>query len=60
MITVIIEKTNTGFSAYTEKYPVFTTGGDIKSLKNNMVEALNLYFDNKRTVLKKQLKFKIV
>ena len=25
-ITLIVEKTNTGFSAYSDNYPIFTTG----------------------------------
>jgi predicted transcriptional regulator len=42
---VIIEKTNTGFSAYSEKYPVFTTGATVGELARNTVEAFNLYFE---------------
>jgi hypothetical protein len=44
-IKVTVEKTNTGFSAYVEKYPVVTTGSNIPELRANMIEALNLYFE---------------
>lgn len=44
-IEVIIEVTNTGYSAYVEKYPVYTVGSNLEELKCNIIEALNLYFD---------------
>jgi hypothetical protein len=44
-IDMIVEKTNTGYSAYADQYPVCTTGGDINELRINILEALNLYFD---------------
>ena len=57
-IKVIIEKTATGYSAYADKYPVFTTGGDVVELLKNIVEALNFYFKETNetiTVAKKNL-----
>jgi predicted RNase H-like HicB family nuclease len=42
-INLTVEKTSTGFSAYAENYPVFTTGNTMTELKANIVEALNLY-----------------
>jgi predicted RNase H-like HicB family nuclease len=42
-INLIVEKTSTGFSAYAEKFPVYTTGESMSELKRNIVEALNLY-----------------
>jgi len=45
-INVIVEKTETGFSAFAVDYPVFTTGKTISELSDNMVEALNLYFED--------------
>ena len=58
-IEVIIEKTGTGYSAYAEKYPAITTGENLKELTANMVEALNLYFEDKgRTVTQDDLKFR--
>lgn len=44
-IDIIIERTRTGYSAYAEKYPVYTTGKSLEELKSNILEALNLYFD---------------
>ena len=43
---VIIEKTETGYSAYAKDYPVYTVGQNLDELKNNILEALNLYFEN--------------
>jgi predicted RNase H-like HicB family nuclease len=47
-IMVIIEKTDTGFSAYAEDYPVYTTGESMNELINNTNEAFSLYFENKK------------
>ena len=44
-VTLIVEKTDTGFSAYSEQYPVFTTAGNITELMNNTLEAVNLFFE---------------
>ena len=44
---MIVERTRTGYSAYAKKYSVATTGKDLDELKENMVEALNLYFEEK-------------
>jgi predicted RNase H-like HicB family nuclease len=41
----IIERTSTGYSAYEDELPVFTTGKTILELQNNAVEALELYFE---------------
>jgi predicted RNase H-like HicB family nuclease len=45
-IKVIVEKTDTGFSAYAQDYPVFTTGNHFSNLLENMVEAFNLYLED--------------
>src|ERR1700744_861334 len=42
-ITIIVEKTKTGYSAYAEKYPVYTVGKSLEELKANILEAINLY-----------------
>jgi hypothetical protein len=42
---VIVEKTSTGYSAYADKYSVYTTGNDVKELINNFLEAINFYLD---------------
>ena len=47
-IVVIIEKTDTGFSAYSKDYPVYTTGETMNKLIDNTCEAFSLYFENKR------------
>ena len=44
-IAIIVEKTETGYSAYSENYPVYTVGSNLDELKNNILEALNLYFE---------------
>lgn len=38
---VIVEKTSSGYSAYADKYPVYTTGRDVKELEANIIEAIN-------------------
>ena len=44
-LKVIVEKTSTGFSAYVDDLPVYTTGSDVQKLTANIVEALNFYFN---------------
>jgi predicted RNase H-like HicB family nuclease len=39
----IVEKTDTGFSAYCKEYPVYTTGNSFTELLANAEEALSLY-----------------
>lgn len=51
-IKVIVEKTDTGFSAYAESLPVFTTGITISALQKNILEALNLYFEDQAVMIK--------
>jgi predicted RNase H-like HicB family nuclease len=41
-ITIVVEKTKTGYSAYAEKYPVYTVGKSLEELKSNILEAVNL------------------
>jgi len=45
-IPVIIEKTDTGYSAYSEVNNVFTTASDIPELHVNLTEALNLFYED--------------
>jgi hypothetical protein len=42
-IRALVEKTNSGFSAFAVDYSAFTTRKDFSELSNNLVEALNLY-----------------
>jgi predicted RNase H-like HicB family nuclease len=46
-IVVIIEKTDTGFSAWSDGYPVYTTGDTMNELLENTNEAFALYFEDK-------------
>lgn len=59
-IEKIVEKTKTGYSAYAEKYQVYTVGNSLDELKSNILEALNLYFENKKkAVTEKDLKISL-
>lgn len=44
-INITVEKTDTGYSAYTDDMNVFTTGKDIPELHANLIEALNLSYE---------------
>jgi predicted RNase H-like HicB family nuclease len=55
---IIVEKTSTGYSAYADKYPVYTTGSDVKELVDNIIEAMNFHLreaGEKVTLSKKNL-----
>jgi len=57
-IVVVVEKTNTGFSAFTNDYPVFTTGTNIPELIGNTIEAVNFYFeDENKNYTQKDISF---
>lgn len=59
-IKMIVEKTNTGFSAFSEDYPIFTTGRTIPELMENALEAANLCFeDEKVNITPENLRFEI-
>jgi hypothetical protein len=45
-ITIIVEKTKTGFSAYAKNIPVITTGQSIPELIDNTFEAVNFYLED--------------
>ena len=45
-ILVVIEKSVTGFSAFADAYPVYTTGATMNELIDNTFEAFSLYFEN--------------
>lgn len=44
-IEIIVERTKSGYSAYTSKYPVYTVGKSIEELQTNIVAAMNLYLE---------------
>ena len=59
-ISIIVERTDTGFSAYSNDYPIFSTGRTIPELIDNVFEAANLYFEDEKIELKHDnLKFEI-
>lgn len=59
-IILIVEKTDTGFSAYSLKFPIFTTGKSIPELINNSYEAVEFYFEEMgKKIDFKNLKFEI-
>jgi predicted RNase H-like HicB family nuclease len=44
-IDITVEITDTGYSAYAEEMSVFSTGKDISELYANLIEALNLAYE---------------
>lgn len=58
-INIIVEKTESGFSGYSEEYPIFTTGRNVPELIDNALESVQLYFDEKYEVTHENLKFEI-
>ena len=56
-IEMIVERTRTGYSAYSVKYPVYTVGSTLEQLKAKMLDALNLYLEEKqKPITEKDLK----
>ncbi len=45
-VSIIVEKTDTGFSCYSEKYGICTTGKTIPELIENSFEATTLFFEH--------------
>ncbi len=59
-VKMIVEKTDTGFSAYSVDQAIYTTGRTISELIENAYEAANLYFeDDKIQITHENLKFEI-
>ena len=59
-IKFLVEKTDTGLSAFSEAYPIFTTGNFFSELLQNAVEASNLYFAEQAVrVSEKNIAFEI-
>jgi len=58
-IKLIVEKTGTGFSAYSDEFPIFTTGRTIPELLNNAYEATQLYFEDKYRIGYENIKFEV-
>lgn len=47
-IIMTVEKTKTGFSAYAEDYPIFTTGQSVPELINSAYKATEFYFEEEK------------
>ncbi|MBN2761692.1 MAG: hypothetical protein JXR41_01285, partial [Bacteroidales bacterium] len=47
-LVVTIEKSETGFSAYSAGHPIFSTGTSINELIDNCIEAFSLYFEEEK------------
>jgi len=59
-IKMIVEKTDTGFSAFSKDYPIYTTGRTIPELIDNALDAANLCFEEKGILITHEnLKFEI-
>jgi predicted RNase H-like HicB family nuclease len=59
-ITFIVEKTDTGFSAFSNDYPIFTTGRTIPELIDNAYEAAQLQFEEEQILITHEnIKFEI-
>jgi predicted RNase H-like HicB family nuclease len=59
-IQITIEKTDTGFSAFSGNYPVFSTGKSIPELIKNTYEAIQFYFEEEEILISPQdIKFEI-
>ena len=57
---MILEKTDTGFSAFSENYPIYTTGRTIPELMANALEAANLCLEDENVMItREKLKFEI-
>ncbi len=53
-ITVLVEKTETGFSAYCKDLNVFTEASEVNELYANLIEALELYFEDEEVTISKE------
>lgn len=56
----IIEKTTTGYSAFCETNPIYTSGRTILELQRNALEATNLFLeDSTKKISRKNIDFEI-
>jgi predicted RNase H-like HicB family nuclease len=59
-VVFILEKTDTGFSAYASDYPIFTTGKTISELLDNAYEAAGLFFEEEEIkITHENIKFEV-
>jgi hypothetical protein len=48
-LKIIIERTQDGYSAYSEQLNIFSVGNDIHEIKNNILEAVNLFWEEDKS-----------
>lgn len=53
-VYIKVEKTNTGFSAFAEQESVFTTAGSTSELYQNLIDGLNLFYEDKAEYVTKE------
>lgn len=59
-VKFIVEKTDSGFSAFSKEYPVFTSGNTFTELLRNALEAMNLFLEDQNQQLSgKDIEFEI-
>lgn len=59
-IQMTLEKTETGFSAYSNDFPIYTTGTTIPELIDNAIEASFFYFQGEKiSISAENIKFEI-
>ncbi|MFN2424017.1 MAG: multiprotein-bridging factor 1 family protein [Cryomorphaceae bacterium] len=59
-LIMTVEKTDTGFSAFSNDYAIFTTGQSIPELINNAYEATEFYFEEEKVKVEpNDIKFEI-
>lgn len=58
-ISMILEKTDTGYSAYSKNQPVYTTAGSMTELIFNAKEAVELYQEGRDTNTNYEMTFEI-
>jgi predicted RNase H-like HicB family nuclease len=60
IVSMIVEKTETGFSAYFETDSIYTTGKNVSELINNAFEAAELFFEDQNiNIDRSNIKFEI-
>ncbi len=58
-INFIVEMTNTGCSAYSEKHGIYSTGENIASLMNNVLEASILRYEDEYEITPDNIKYEV-
>ena len=59
-VIMVLEKTNTGFSAYSPVLPLYTTGRSMAELLDNAYEATNLYFEEEAVqITREDIRFEV-